>query len=233
MEFRAAGVGYYKKALVSVAHKGAHFGKSDKQILKICPEGKPTFKYYFNDCKAGLVPEPTNRHDKNAVMITLDGKCVGYVPANLCWQAKLLMRHPYDLKVNVRGGPAKVVHAGEVYREDRDYNIYVTLTPQSKKQRDKTPVTLQSLASSLITLGILLILLGEWRWSIPTFLLSLLFTLWDKFHKKSDDKSADTHQVAVTEMESQNESQEPVSENDQQKEGEMLYDTENGSGPRR
>ena len=122
MEFEAVGVQYYEKALISVAHKGGHFDKPDNQFVKIYPDGKRIFKYYFNDCEARLVPEPKNRHDKNAVMITLDGKCVGYVPANLCAQVKRLMKGFYDLTVQVRGGPSKAAYDGKVYHDKQGYH---------------------------------------------------------------------------------------------------------------
>lgn len=31
------------------------------------------------ECIAGLVPEPSNPHDPNAVMIQIEGRCVGYL----------------------------------------------------------------------------------------------------------------------------------------------------------
>lgn len=31
------------------------------------------------DCIAELVPEPTNPHDSNAVMVQIEGRCVGYL----------------------------------------------------------------------------------------------------------------------------------------------------------
>lgn len=31
------------------------------------------------DCMAELVPEPTNKYDSNAIMVQIDGSCVGYL----------------------------------------------------------------------------------------------------------------------------------------------------------
>lgn len=31
------------------------------------------------DCIAELVPEPTNEHDPNAIMVQIEGRCVGYL----------------------------------------------------------------------------------------------------------------------------------------------------------
>lgn len=107
-------------------------------LSKFILTGNAYSNYYFNDCEARLVPEPTNRHDKNAVMITLDGKCVGYVPANLCAQVKRLMKGFYDLTVQVRGGPSKVAYDGKVYRDKQEYHIYVTIAPKSSK-KTKSP----------------------------------------------------------------------------------------------
>ena len=34
--------------------------------------------------KLELIPEPTNKHDPNAIKVIVDGKHIGYVPANKC-----------------------------------------------------------------------------------------------------------------------------------------------------
>jgi hypothetical protein len=37
---------------------------------------------YLGKFRGELVPEPTNKHDKNAIAILCDGKRVGYIPAD-------------------------------------------------------------------------------------------------------------------------------------------------------
>lgn len=44
------------------------------------------------ECFAELAPEPDNPYDANAVMIRIEGQCVGYLPRNEAarWQSELL-----------------------------------------------------------------------------------------------------------------------------------------------
>jgi hypothetical protein len=54
-------------------------GESNYQdaIRKACGWKKGTDTHF--DCMAELVPEPTNPFDPNAIMVRIDGACVGYL----------------------------------------------------------------------------------------------------------------------------------------------------------
>lgn len=46
-----------------------------------------------------LIPEPTNQHDSNAVMIKLDGIKVGYVPADKTYEVKQMLNRNKMLRM--------------------------------------------------------------------------------------------------------------------------------------
>ena len=128
LSFEAAGVGYYLDNLRSVGEASRSFDISEEEFLKKYSGGKTQYAYYFNKCVGALVPEPQNPHDPNAIMVTLDGVCVGHVPANLCSQVHELLKQSPIVKISPRGGPRRFVKDGVVYREDRAFNIYVDIT---------------------------------------------------------------------------------------------------------
>ncbi|HUB99016.1 MAG TPA: HIRAN domain-containing protein [Solirubrobacterales bacterium] len=64
-----------------IAHEEriAIVGESHYQdAIRAACGGKPGEDVGF-DCIAELVPEPTNKHDSNAIMVQIDGRCVGYL----------------------------------------------------------------------------------------------------------------------------------------------------------
>lgn len=130
--FEVAGVYYYTENLISVASKNSYFGKSDADIISHYEDGKRIYKYYFNRVVPELVPEPNNPHDRNAIMVTLNGKCIGHVPADLCVKVKSLMKKPYSIKVKVHGGPSKKVNGDDVLVNNYDFlvDVYISVDDQ-------------------------------------------------------------------------------------------------------
>jgi len=60
--------------LVNVAGE-SHYQEALREIV-----GSATATEIAVDTEAVLVPEPSNPHDANAVMVQIDGKLVGYLP---------------------------------------------------------------------------------------------------------------------------------------------------------
>lgn len=53
----------------------SHYQDALKRVSKCPPTGEHGY-----ECAAVLVPEPTNEHDPKAVMVQVNGECVGYLP---------------------------------------------------------------------------------------------------------------------------------------------------------
>ncbi len=60
--------------LVNVAGE-SHYQEALREIV-----GAPAGEQVAVDTEAMLVPEPSNPHDPNAVMVQIDGRLVGYLP---------------------------------------------------------------------------------------------------------------------------------------------------------
>lgn len=55
------------------------FGESHYQAALLAITGSSPGQEVAFDCIAELIPEPTNSHDPHAVMICIEGKCIGYL----------------------------------------------------------------------------------------------------------------------------------------------------------
>lgn len=63
------------------------------------------FVYKIRQDYAKLIPEPTNKYDKNAIKIVVDGVKIGYVPAEMTGTIKqMLKKDRYQFLVTIRGG---------------------------------------------------------------------------------------------------------------------------------
>lgn len=62
------------------------------------------YKTFRDACQ--LVPEPTNQHDKNAIMVFVRGAHVGYVPAELCATVRPLLKKSAP-EIRIYGGDHK------------------------------------------------------------------------------------------------------------------------------
>ena len=45
----------------------------------------------FEDLSCELIPEPTNEHDPNAIKVIVEGKHIGYVPADQCEEVRTIL----------------------------------------------------------------------------------------------------------------------------------------------
>lgn len=125
--FEAAGVYYHESDLISVASTHSGFNLPDDQFLAKYSDGKNVYQYYFNNTVGTLVPEPDNPRDKKAIAVKLNDVCVGYVPADLTGTVSKLMKKNPLIKVNARGGPYKYIMNGEVYKEPKEFRVFVDM----------------------------------------------------------------------------------------------------------
>lgn len=94
-----------------------------KMILK--KSTRSDYIYQVLKTEPVLAKEPSNKHDKNAIMVLINGVKVGYVPASDNVEiGKLLDNNKiHSLMAKVTGGPKKMMN-GEI--EDYNFNIEVT-----------------------------------------------------------------------------------------------------------
>lgn len=65
---------------------------------------KDFYKLFFRCSSAQLVPEPTNKADKHAIKVVVDGVRIGYVPASSTNVVRQYLALPHSLSVTIHGG---------------------------------------------------------------------------------------------------------------------------------
>lgn len=83
------GVNNYLTNIISVASENDDYNLALEEMLED-HEDERVYQYDFY-VKAGLVPEPDNPYDPNAIMVQADGLCIGYVPKGSTSHVRMLM----------------------------------------------------------------------------------------------------------------------------------------------
>ena len=77
--FSITGTQYYQKDIESLGTPSEWY-KASKEKLKEANKQR-YYQYYFGDLLYSMMPEPTNPHDKEAIIVLANGVKIGYVPA--------------------------------------------------------------------------------------------------------------------------------------------------------
>ena len=122
-EFTFAPVGLfaYTDNIISVMTENPYYNKSKNTDRR-------HYKYKFFEHECSLNPDPTNKHDKNAVQVMVDGKLIGYVPAEMCASVKgLLNRMAEPPVLKLMGGEYRYFENGEWMTGKNDFRGEVTI----------------------------------------------------------------------------------------------------------
>jgi len=101
------------------------FELSTADLIKKGYAGRRVYKYYSDySAETTLVPEPTNKNDKNAVMILVDGKLFGYVAREEAPAIKKLLKKNAitSLSLTISCGCARKIYDNGQSTADR-YDI--------------------------------------------------------------------------------------------------------------
>ncbi len=111
--FEVAGVTYYLKNLDKVAEMNPEWRKTRKALLNAGRGATKIYRYKKTIKPVELIEEPTNPHDKNAVMVQIDGVKVGYIYADQTTHVKEILRSKAieSLSATITGGEYKTVVA--------------------------------------------------------------------------------------------------------------------------
>lgn len=129
-EFWAVGTSYYTADLKKVLKQNKEFKSSAGTIVKNGHAGYKIFQYEYLDKPAKLIPEPKNEHDKNAVMVTIDGKKVGYIKREECSAVKDILKGKSIEYINafVTGGKYKVVSVNkDVFEDENGFTVRIKI----------------------------------------------------------------------------------------------------------
>lgn len=109
--FYATGTTYYPDSFKKILKSNKEYKSFPGTIVKNGHAGKRIYEYLYLDTKAKLVPEPTNKHDKNAVKVCIDGKTVGYIKREETLAVKDILKKTQIeyIRAFVSGGKYKIV----------------------------------------------------------------------------------------------------------------------------
>lgn len=127
--FRVAGVYYYEENIMKLAVSNPDWKKNKATLKK--ERGLPLriYRYSFISKPVKLIPEPTNKYDKNAVQVIIAGEIVGHVPSDLAAHIKNVVSS-CDVKyisAFIDGGDYKVVREEETFKASDGISIKISI----------------------------------------------------------------------------------------------------------
>lgn len=117
LSFPVAGaIPYCKNEVQSLRKENPDWKKSPDELIAAGKAEKYIYKYRFFRSPAELVREPSNKYNRNAVMIVVNGVKVGYVPETELDKVRYIMaRDPaYSVTVEIYGGERKDIDVDRV-----------------------------------------------------------------------------------------------------------------------
>lgn len=125
-DFVVAGLHYHKTAVRSLS-------RANPEWRKISPpeDGcKKIYRYRYINKPIELVPEPTNKHDSNAIKVLINGHHVGYIGASDNCHVNDILRSR-DIKYTsayVRGGEYALVYSnGDIIYNSTGVHISIRI----------------------------------------------------------------------------------------------------------
>lgn len=129
-QFPVRGTEYCQAAIEKHMEENPDWFKDYTALKQEKKQWKLIYRYYPTDAEAELVPEPSNPHDKNAVMVCVGGDKVGYIAAEECVNVlKLIRAGKIDrASVALKGGPVKrVFEDGKDAQDAEKFSVYLSI----------------------------------------------------------------------------------------------------------
>ena len=128
--YRVTGVMYYTENVMKLAVSNPDWKCTTAKIIKDGKANKRIFRYNFINKPVKLIPEPTNEHDKNAVMVMIAGEKVGYISREYSVHVKELLetKEIKYISAGIHGGQYKVVDDEKnMTKEENQLEIFLTI----------------------------------------------------------------------------------------------------------
>lgn len=126
--FQVVGVNYYLKNIKKLAWENKKYCARTAELIKQKKCAEKIFQCYYTNHPVDLIPEPTNTHDKNAIMVQINGQKVGYISKEDCPKVKQILssRRAKSISSFISGGVYKVVsESGDVQTLEKDISIKI------------------------------------------------------------------------------------------------------------
>lgn len=122
---------HYKKNNIASLVSGNHlYNLPDGTFIEKVQEHESVYRYKYRETTAVLVPEPTNKHDPNAIMVLIDNIHVGYVPAHRCLELKKKLNQIETVTAHISSGDYKYHNGHDVYNKEADFKVELFLIMQ-------------------------------------------------------------------------------------------------------
>lgn len=127
-EYIVAGTNYYEGNIKKLATSNNEYKSKAKTIIENGNAEKKIFQYDFINKPVKLIPEPKNKHDKNAVQVVIAGELVGYISKEENVHVKnILSKHEIKyISAFISGGKYKIVSLNEDILKG-EYNIKIQI----------------------------------------------------------------------------------------------------------
>lgn len=109
--FEIPGAYYHRTSIAKVATPNPDWRKNCKSLIKAGKANQKIYRFERTTKTAELVEEPNNPHDKNAVMVIVDGEKIGYIGAdeNLHVKSILKSKTIKSISATITGGEYKTI----------------------------------------------------------------------------------------------------------------------------
>lgn len=126
-DFRIAGVQHYGNNISKLMKMNPNWEKSAEEL--IAGNQIKVYEHTYIQSPVKLVPEPSNPHDKNAIMVQIAGQKVGYFyRTDTDLVRSILNRNVKYISAHIKGGHYKVIStAGEETIVDEQLSITVRI----------------------------------------------------------------------------------------------------------
>lgn len=129
--FEIPGAYYHRTSIAKVANPNPDWKKTCKSLIKAGKANQKIYRFERTTKTAELVEEPNNPHDKNAVMVIVDGEKIGYIGAdeNLHVKSILKSKTVKSISATITGGEYKTIISESDMIKDKT-GPYVTVKIQ-------------------------------------------------------------------------------------------------------
>jgi len=128
--FSIAGVQYCEDNVKKLACCNPDWKLTAKQIKEKGKANQRIFRYYFINKPVKLEPEPSNKHDKNAILVIVAGEKVGYISRadNVHVKEILKKREIKYITCFIGGGKYKTINDdGTILRNEESITVKVKI----------------------------------------------------------------------------------------------------------
>ena len=130
-KFYVTGTAYYKSNIAKLAVSNPDWKSTKAKLIKDGKADEEIYRFSYVNKPVKLIPEPTNEHDPNAIMVLFAGEKVGYISRADNKKVKYILDEGKIEYISgfIGGGEYKFINAdGELEKDERPFSISVTIS---------------------------------------------------------------------------------------------------------